>query len=278
MNNDLHRPFDLAKLDFEKIRLRRRKRLLLFTSPLIIIACVVGIKWVSLSLFTTLSNDASKRGDYDSAISWLQPLTLANFIKPYIVYYNIGTAEFQKSDYDSAEKSFRRSLELRPGNDECSVRLNLSLTLEKQADLLVEADDIDNAIVKYDETKAVVLDSQTPCEVDVTTGLATMGATGDTEKSTDEQRQLLYEIYKRITEKSDQQKKQRNGDGDEDNNNDDGSNEQEDENMPSDEQLEELEEQNKDQRQEESERSRQGGGSQSQGDSGGQNNEQTEFW
>lgn len=166
MNNS--RPFDLSRLDFEKIRKTKRRRLLLFSLPLCLVFSIVGLKFISLSAFTALAHSNYDSSHFSASHSWLTPLTFANWIQPYTVHYNQGNALFKQANYSESEKSYRTALETVPSDKECSVRINLALSIESQADALTVAKKYDAAIIKYDAAKSVLYDGQDTCGVQFT--------------------------------------------------------------------------------------------------------------
>ena len=159
------RPFDLAKLDFENIRLRRRKRLLLFSALPAGVVALVMIKMLSLPLLSNIAHGNYNKYQNDNAVSWLQPLTWLNWMESYKVYFNQGDAYFKSGKYDQAEEKFRRSLESVPAVKECDVRINLALSIEQQADRLLSDKKYDEAVLKYDDAKAVLYDGEDSCNV-----------------------------------------------------------------------------------------------------------------
>lgn len=160
-----NRPFDLGKLDFEGIRKRRRKKLLLFSLPVCIIVGLVAIKMLSIPILSSVAHGQYKNKQYDATVGWMAPLNLVNIFEPYIVSYNQGNAFYKKGDFVKAEERYRKALEMVPAKHECSVRINLSLSIEAQADRLVNDKKYDEAIVRYDEIKAILRDGEDSCSV-----------------------------------------------------------------------------------------------------------------
>lgn len=232
------RPFDLAKLDFEGIRLRRRKRMLIIMTPLAILALIIALKLLSLSVCTTQALRAAEQQHYDQALQWLMPLTIANVIEPYKVHYNRGIIYYEQQSYAQSEQAFWHALELHNGDSECDIRINLALSIEKQADAYQQKNDLDNAVVKYDEVKAVLLDSQVACNIDLQTG-----ETKNNDNPRNEQQQTKEtEINQRIAKKSDDIKQARNKDTSKTT-----KNSGENQGVPNNKQLQKIEQQSKEQ-------------------------------
>lgn len=223
-----NRPFDLAKLDFEGIRLRKRKKLLLLSAPLAIIVAVIMLKMLSIPVFSTIGYNNYDKLQYDSAISWLQPLTWFNWMEPYKVHFNQGNASFKSGKYEAAEQKFRQALESVPEDRECDVRINLALSLEQQADAFLSEKKYDEAILKYDDVKAVIYDGQDSCGVQFHNKYVNSDSGGDDEGEGDgdkqesdtqdnndgsgDNQQDAKNIEKRVREKSSSAKQMRNND------------------------------------------------------------------
>ena len=62
------RPFDLAKLDFEGIRLRKRKKLFLFSSLPVGVVMLITIKMLSLPILSGVAHMNYGQSQNDSAI------------------------------------------------------------------------------------------------------------------------------------------------------------------------------------------------------------------
>ncbi|MDO4780773.1 MAG: tetratricopeptide repeat protein [Candidatus Saccharibacteria bacterium] len=162
------RPFDLKKLDFTAIRIRRRKRLLLYSLPLCIIASVISLKFLSIAAFSALAHDNYQHNQFGGAISWLRPLHITNWFEPYKAPFNQGNALFKKGDVADAATMYRKALEVVPTQHECDVRINLALSLERLGDIAVSEKKMDEAILHYDQVKAVLRDGRDSCGIDIT--------------------------------------------------------------------------------------------------------------
>ena len=216
------RPFDLAKLDFEGIRLRKRKKLLLFSSLPVGVVMLITIKMLSLPVLSGIAHMNYGQSQNDSAISWLQPLTWANWMEPYKVYFNQGNAYFKSGKYDQSEGKFRQALESVPEAKECDVRINLALSIEQQADRLLSEKKYDAAILKYDDAKAVLYDGEDGCNVRFHNKMTESDNSNDSDDKENDNQQGrgnsgdnsrdVRNIEKRIKVKSSSAKQRRNDD------------------------------------------------------------------
>lgn len=228
------RPFDLGKLDFNGIRLRRRKRLLLYSLPFCIVLLIAAVKFLSIPILSAVAQNQYNHGQYSHAGTSLSPLHIANWFESYKAPFNHGNSLYKKGDFAEAEQLFRKALESVPEEDECNVRINLALSIEAQADAAVENKDLNEAILRYDEVKAVLRDGRDSCNIrfqdkslqqqgdsDQESSDGNGDKSGDKDNSDDansneeKNAQTAKDINNRVTNKSDKAKRARNNDSQE---------------------------------------------------------------
>lgn len=206
------RPFDLAKLDFDTIRFKKRKKLLLVSLPLCLVIGLFAIKMLSIPILSEIAYINYKRSDYTGAIAMIYPLNWLNYFESYKAPFNQGNAYFKNSNYSEAENKFRQALEMAPKERDCDVRINLALSIEQQADTFLAQKNYDQAILKYDEAKSVIYGGQDSCGVQFNDRLNTDKTNdADGDKQSDK-KDDVKKIEKRISQKSDNAKQSRNND------------------------------------------------------------------
>ena len=198
-----NRPFDLKKLDFEKIRLEKRRKLLRYSFPVCAVILLAAVKLTSFPLLSLAAHAAYKNGDNIQASFRLSPIYAMNLFESYKVFFNDGNALYKQARYDLAEKQFRQALQKAPKMRECPVRINLALSIEAQADALASEKHYDRAIIRYDEANAVLHDGEDSCGVQFAS--QTVDANNDDGKT-------AIVIEQRIRQKLTQIKQLRNGD------------------------------------------------------------------
>ena len=148
------RPFDLKKIDTETIRLQKRKKLLLWSLPGLVLLVLMGLWLVVPSALTLRASQEFQSGSYDSAAKDVAPLTMLNLIEKYKAFYNQGTTLSAKREQETAVGKFETALAYTSDRDAiCVITYNLVLTMEGIGDTAVKKVDPAGAITQY--TKAL---------------------------------------------------------------------------------------------------------------------------
>jgi hypothetical protein len=198
------RPFDLALLDTEGIRKRKRKRLLLWSLPCCIVLFVLTL-WVGIVLGSSLLGKAAyERGNFTESARYYGQVRFLNVFEKYKMEYNYGTALLGDHKYTDAHTALAHALTLGvPKAEECQVRVNLVLAIAGEADVKVANKKYDEAILLYDQAKSVI--DGRDC------GL-TSASSEHTSSETRQADEKLQEMRQQISDKQNSAKQQRNGD------------------------------------------------------------------
>ena len=150
---------DPAIVDQETLRKKRRKKMLLISLVPEIILVVSGIFFLR-----PLCADVLFRMNFDTknggAVTVARMQQFANLIEPYIAHYNAGTALIQQNSAKDAEKELRQSLANNPPqNKVCQVRVNLSYSIEMQADDAKSHSRFDEALALYSKAEGVLYEN-----------------------------------------------------------------------------------------------------------------------
>lgn len=149
--------FDLSLMDVDGRRLKRRKKWLLFSLLPLVVALCVTVKLIMPGVATSFLKSAYGGKDYEAARFWSQINLFINVLEPYVAYYNDGTVLYGLAQYEVAEEQFNAALlHGPPESRRCEVRVNLSLSIEAQADAMRVSKEYDEAIVMYDRAKAAL--------------------------------------------------------------------------------------------------------------------------
>jgi hypothetical protein len=120
--------------------LRRRRRLALWSAPPALLALAVSAKLLSVGFLggaAAESYAAGQGSDVERAATWLG---LANIVEPHKALFASGDAQVLAGDFAAARADFEAALRAGPGDDECKVRVNLVLSIEKLGDAAGEGD------------------------------------------------------------------------------------------------------------------------------------------
>jgi hypothetical protein len=135
--DDLDRADASGEPSVEQYRRRLRRRLFLWSAPVVLVVLLVALKLLSLPLFAALTQHAYDGRAYERAASLSEPLGVANLVEPWVHHFDRGTAYAQVGVLDVARDEFLAALDLAPEGDEtvsCVIRTDLVLVIEAQGD------------------------------------------------------------------------------------------------------------------------------------------------
>ena len=180
---------DPAILDQESIRKKRRKKMLLIALAPIIILILASMLFLRPGAFNILFSSAYKQSDASGAISISQFHKNLNIIERYIAPFDAGTAYLKDGDGENAEIEFRDSLQNDPPKDMiCQIRVNLSYSIELQADKAKNKGNYEDSLILYNKAEGVLYEDN----------CASKQASSESEGETDEKAE---EAKRRISEK-----------------------------------------------------------------------------
>lgn len=233
-----HRPFDLARLDTEGRRKRLRKKLLLYSLPIVVLVLPMALKLTSLSFVTAVASSQYDTEKFDESSRTFKGLLWLNVIESYKAHYNYGSSLVMAKQYEKAQAALERALLGAPVEYECFVRLNLVYAYKLPADQAMEQKDYEQAIILYDKVKAVV--DARDCGITYQDGQAK--ADGASEETMEANEQMDKE-YKDASEKQAEAKRAQNGDESEDGEQDESASQDATTGTPSQDQQEQLQQQ-----------------------------------
>jgi tetratricopeptide (TPR) repeat protein len=135
---------------------RTRRRMILVSLPVVLLALFVAWKLLSMPLFAQQAIDAYDEGNYDRAVETSDSLMFLNIAENWIPYFNRGTANAAAQSYSDATDDLAKALERAPEERRCDVRVNLALAWEMQGDSYFEAGYFTGARKLYETAKAVL--------------------------------------------------------------------------------------------------------------------------
>lgn len=145
--------------------MRRRTKAGLIALPATVIATVVAVKLIGVVLVSGQVAAAYEREDYVSATSSARWLTVLNVIEPWKAHFAVGDGLAGQGLDADAQAEFERALGMAAPADQCPVRVNLSLVLERQGDAVIAADPTkrDEASAFYDQALEIIDEADESC-------------------------------------------------------------------------------------------------------------------
>lgn len=199
---------DPSIIDQDSVRKKRRKKLLTIAIAPVVLLFAASLFFMRQGFFDLLFGINFKNESADIAITLSQMQKVGNIVEPYIAYYNAGTAYLKGGDGHLAEVELRESIKNLPPSDKiCKVRVNLSYSLEIQADEAKIKKEYDQALVLYNTAEGVLYED----------GCANKANQGGKDQSAEKAKQRISK--KRNSTVSEMNG---NGDGESGNNGEDG--------------------------------------------------------
>src|SRR5690625_4132670 len=145
---------------------RRRRRLLWWSLPVVVLVFLVALKLVSATVINIAGISAYDNQNHNTAADRFSYLQVANVVERWKPPFNEGTATYASGDYFGAMGPLDEALELVPkepegqprGELECAVRTNYSLALEGLADEALLAENPGTALDYLDQAQAMLAD------------------------------------------------------------------------------------------------------------------------
>ena len=137
-------------------RRRLRRRLLLGTAPFAIVAGLVGAKLVHQHLAAERAVAQYLEGDAEAALNTASQLQWLNWVERWKPDYDVGTSLLALDALVEAQRSLEAALRLAEPAEQCPVRANLAIAIERQGDRARAEEDFATAIAKWQEALHVL--------------------------------------------------------------------------------------------------------------------------
>ncbi|MGP0223041.1 MULTISPECIES: hypothetical protein [unclassified Paenarthrobacter] len=112
----------------------RRRKLALWSLLPALLALAWAAKLLSVGWLGGYASEAFSSSDREALAVAARWLGVANVVEPYKASFAAGDAKVLAGDFAAARRDFEEALEAGAGDDECKVRVNLVLTLERLGD------------------------------------------------------------------------------------------------------------------------------------------------
>ena len=173
-------------------RLRLRRILLLASTPLLLVALLFCAKVLSMYAFAHQAIAANATGDHAGTVQAARGQEVVNIFEPWKAPYNAGVGLAEQDDLDGARAEFEEALTLARGLEECAIRVNLSIVLERIGDRALREGDGAAASRAWQEALTVSEDAPAECDSEEAQQNSP-DPERDLEETLDEQQQRLRE-------------------------------------------------------------------------------------
>lgn len=143
----------------------RRRRLLLWSAVPVLLALCLAVKLLSLSVLADGAASGFAGGNVSAVNAAARGLGVANVVEPHKAPFAAGDAAVLAGDYGTARRLFEQALGSVPAGsaDECLVRVNLVLVMERLGDQRLQAGDPASVIPLFKEALATAAQAPEGC-------------------------------------------------------------------------------------------------------------------
>jgi hypothetical protein len=140
-----------------------RRRLVLFSAPLALIALIAAVKMISVVIAGNSAVTDFRDGDADALSGDSSTLNTLNVVERAKAPFTAGTAAVLQGRLDEADARFSEALTLTGADEPCPVLVNLELVRERQGDVDGWEGRPDQARERYRSALAIVADAPDGC-------------------------------------------------------------------------------------------------------------------
>ena len=144
-------------------RLRLRRRLLVLSAPVAIMALVASIKMISIVIAGNSAATDFSRGDISALRVDVSVLSVLNVLEPLKAPYAAGSLAVLEGRLDQADARYSDVLSRTSGAQSCPAGVNLELVRETQGDLAARALRWAEAHERYSSALTIVEESDSGC-------------------------------------------------------------------------------------------------------------------
>jgi hypothetical protein len=152
----------------ELLRANRRRRtarrvIVIALIPVLAASLLLAVKLLSMYAFAYRSAATYAAGDYAGTVQAARGQEPFNLFEPYKAPFNVGVGLADAGDLPGARAAFEQALALAQGLEQCAVRVNLAIVIERTGDLALAEGDPEAARAAWQEALLVMLDSPDGC-------------------------------------------------------------------------------------------------------------------
>ncbi len=144
-------------------RLRLRRRLLVFSAPLVVVALLAVVKMMSVVLAGNAAESHFAERNLGALRNDVSTLSVFNVIEPAKAPFAAGTLAVLENRLDDAYARFSEALSRTGAAQSCPVRINLALVRERQGDIEAWEGRPDAARDRYRSALTLVAEAPQGC-------------------------------------------------------------------------------------------------------------------
>jgi len=144
-------------------RLRLRRRLLLFSAPVVIVALLTAAKLISAVTAASSAGSHFAQGQVSALRTDVTTMNTLNLIEPAKAPFAAGTLAVLEGRLDEADDHFSEALTRADAGLTCAVRVNLELVRERQGDLAAWEGEPEHARTFYTGALTVIHEGPDGC-------------------------------------------------------------------------------------------------------------------
>ncbi|MBE1551218.1 hypothetical protein GGC64_005278 [Mycobacterium sp. OAS707] len=144
-------------------RLRLRRRLLLFSAPVVIVSLLTAAKLISAVTAASSAGAHFSEGQVSALRTDVTTMSTVNLIEPAKAPFAAGTLAVLEGRLDEADDHFSEALTRADAGLACPVRVNLELVRERQGDLAAWEGQFDKARSFYTGALTVIHEARDGC-------------------------------------------------------------------------------------------------------------------
>lgn len=122
-----------------------------------------GAKVLSMYAFAYSATAAYVAGDYPGTVQAARGQEPVNVFEPYKAPYNVGVGLAASGDLAGARAAFETALPLAPALEQCAVRVNLAIVIERTGDAALADGDRAAAVAAWEEALLVMQEAPEGC-------------------------------------------------------------------------------------------------------------------
>lgn len=141
-----------------------RRRLLLWSFPAVLLAGALGLLFIVQHVIAQTAVTQHFEDKHEEALNTSGQLTLINIVERWKPHYNMGTSYLELDALSEASDQFVVALDLAAPAEQCPIRANYAITLEREGDDMMREGDVQSAMTKYQEAIELIEAQDPTCD------------------------------------------------------------------------------------------------------------------